>query len=528
MDEGFSRAVIQVFVSLYNEGLIYRDYFLVNRCPHCRTVLSDIEIEHKDVRGKLWHIRYRVEGSDESVVVATTRPETMLGDTALAVHPDDERYAQPARQAGHPASPGPAPPGHHRRARRARLRDRSGQGHAGPRPCRLRARQEARPRADHRHRRLGQDDRGGGAGLRRARPLRRAGQGRRKAQGAGPARQDRGPRPRRRPLLPLPEHHRAPPLVAMVRPHQDPRRRGHPRRRGRLDRVHPGELGQDLLRVDVQHPRLVHLAPALVGPPHPGLVLPRLRPDHGGHGGPGEVRQVRRRARPGRGRPRHLVLLGPVALRDARLAGRDRGPADVLPDRPDVHGLRYHLLLGRPHDHDGPQVPGGDPVPPGVHQRPRPRPQAAEDEQVGRQHHRPAGDDRQVRDRRPALHPGRPGRTGHGPGPVRGAHGRLPGLRQQDLERLAVRADEPQVRASRGPGGGPRARRPLDPEPDERGDGRARRRASGSTSSTRRPTSSTISSGTSSATGTSSSPRSACAKGTRRPKRCWPTRSTAS
>jgi valyl-tRNA synthetase len=93
MDPGFSRAVNQVFVSLYNEGLIYRDYFLVNRCPHCRTVLSDIEIEHKDLRGKLWYIRYAVEGSSDSVVVATTRPETMLGDTAVAVHPDDERYA---------------------------------------------------------------------------------------------------------------------------------------------------------------------------------------------------------------------------------------------------------------------------------------------------------------------------------------------------------------------------------------------------------------------------------------------------
>jgi valyl-tRNA synthetase len=94
MDPGFSRAVKTVFVSLYDEGLIYRDYFLVNRCPHCRTVLSDIEIEHKDLRGKLWHIRYAVEGSDESVVVATTRPETMLGDTALAVHPEDGRYTR--------------------------------------------------------------------------------------------------------------------------------------------------------------------------------------------------------------------------------------------------------------------------------------------------------------------------------------------------------------------------------------------------------------------------------------------------
>ena len=109
MDPGFSRAVKQVFVSLYDEGLIYRDYFLVNRCPHCRTVLSDIEIEHKDLKGKLWHIRYAVEGSDESVVVATTRPETMLGDTALAVHPDDERYAHLHGQPGRPADPEQVP-----------------------------------------------------------------------------------------------------------------------------------------------------------------------------------------------------------------------------------------------------------------------------------------------------------------------------------------------------------------------------------------------------------------------------------
>ncbi len=92
MDPGFSRAVKEVFVSLYKEGLIYRDYYLVNRCPRCRTVLSDIEIEHKDLLGKLWYIKYPLEGSAETLVVATTRPETMLGDTAVAVHPDDERY----------------------------------------------------------------------------------------------------------------------------------------------------------------------------------------------------------------------------------------------------------------------------------------------------------------------------------------------------------------------------------------------------------------------------------------------------
>jgi len=94
MDEGFTRAVKKVFVSLYEEGLIYRDYYLVNRCPHCRTVLSDIEIEHRDEQGKLYYVRYPLEDSGGSVVVATTRPETMLGDTAVAVHPDDDRYKQ--------------------------------------------------------------------------------------------------------------------------------------------------------------------------------------------------------------------------------------------------------------------------------------------------------------------------------------------------------------------------------------------------------------------------------------------------
>ncbi len=92
MDEGFSRAVKYVFVQLYREGLIYRDYYLVNRCPRCQTVLSDIEIEHKEVQGKLWYIKYPIPGTDDGVVVATTRPETMLGDTAVAVHPEDERY----------------------------------------------------------------------------------------------------------------------------------------------------------------------------------------------------------------------------------------------------------------------------------------------------------------------------------------------------------------------------------------------------------------------------------------------------
>jgi valyl-tRNA synthetase len=92
LDEQLSRAVRRVFVSLYNEGLIYRGAYIVNWCPRCRTALSDLEVVHKDTTGKLWYVRYPGVGGGEGVTVATTRPETMLGDTAIAVNPDDPRY----------------------------------------------------------------------------------------------------------------------------------------------------------------------------------------------------------------------------------------------------------------------------------------------------------------------------------------------------------------------------------------------------------------------------------------------------
>jgi valyl-tRNA synthetase len=92
LDEGLSRAVREVFVSLYEEGLIYRDRFLIQWCPRCRTALSDLEVEHRTVEGTLWYIRYPGADGSPGVVVATTRPETLLGDTAVAVHPGDDRY----------------------------------------------------------------------------------------------------------------------------------------------------------------------------------------------------------------------------------------------------------------------------------------------------------------------------------------------------------------------------------------------------------------------------------------------------
>ena len=94
MDEGLSRAVREVFVGLYEKGLIYQGDYIINWCPRCHTALSDLESEHEDVKGGLWHIKYPFKNGKGHLVVATTRPETMLGDTAVAVNPEDPRYAE--------------------------------------------------------------------------------------------------------------------------------------------------------------------------------------------------------------------------------------------------------------------------------------------------------------------------------------------------------------------------------------------------------------------------------------------------
>ncbi len=92
MDEGCSKAVLKVFKYLYDKDLIYRGERIINWCPHCKTSISDAEVEYEDQEGSFWHLKYPIVGTDEFLVLATTRPETMLGDTAVAVHPDDERY----------------------------------------------------------------------------------------------------------------------------------------------------------------------------------------------------------------------------------------------------------------------------------------------------------------------------------------------------------------------------------------------------------------------------------------------------
>ena len=145
MDAGLSAAVRRVFVTLYREGLIYRDKRLVNWDPVMHTVISDLEVDNRETRGSLWHIRYPIEGEPgRFIVVATTRPETMLGDTGVAVHPDDPRYADLVGKTGAAAAGRAADPDRRRRIRRPGEGHRRGQDHAGARFQRFRGRPPAR------------------------------------------------------------------------------------------------------------------------------------------------------------------------------------------------------------------------------------------------------------------------------------------------------------------------------------------------------------------------------------------------
>ena len=140
MDEGLSRAVTEVFVRLHEEGLIYRGKRLVNWDPVLHTAVSDLEVVAEEENGHLWHIRYPITGTKDFLVVATTRPETMLGDTAVAVHPEDERYQKLiGKQVELPLTRA-RDPGDCRRIRGQGVRLRLRENHAGARLQRLRGR----------------------------------------------------------------------------------------------------------------------------------------------------------------------------------------------------------------------------------------------------------------------------------------------------------------------------------------------------------------------------------------------------
>ncbi len=154
MDERYVEAVLKVFVELYEQGLIYRDHYMVNWDPGLRSAISDLEVEEREgVVDTLYSIAYPLACGEGELVVATVRPETMLADTAVAVHPDDERYAQLVGQEVVLPLVGRAPADHRRRVRQDRLRHRRAEDHARPRPQRLRDRPPPRPGGDQRHRR---------------------------------------------------------------------------------------------------------------------------------------------------------------------------------------------------------------------------------------------------------------------------------------------------------------------------------------------------------------------------------------
>ena len=147
LDENLSAAVTEVFVRLYEQGLLYRGKRLANWDPVLKTAVSDLEVVNEEEEGKLYHLRYPLADGSGHLVVATTRPETMLGDTAVMVHPDDARYAHLRRPPRPLAARRARDPDHRRRVCRPRVRHRRRQGHAGTRLQRLRGRPAARPAA---------------------------------------------------------------------------------------------------------------------------------------------------------------------------------------------------------------------------------------------------------------------------------------------------------------------------------------------------------------------------------------------
>ena len=170
-------------------------------------------------------------------------------------------------------------------------------------------------------------------------------------------------------------------------------------------RIAPAQWKRVYLELDAGDPPLVHLPPALVGAPDPGLVLRRLRGDLRRRGGARALRRLRRRAAPGGGRARHLVQLGDLALRDARLARRHAGAARLLPDQLPHHRPRDPLPLGGADGHDRDRVRRRRPLPRRLRPLGDPGPRRAADVEEPRHRDRPAGGDRRARRRRPALRP---------------------------------------------------------------------------------------------------------------------------
>ena len=452
MDEGLSRAVQTIFKRLFDEGLIYRAERIINWCPRCLTALSDIEVDHSDDDGELVSIRYGSVGEDQvndSIVVATTRAETMLGDTAVAVHPDDPRYTHlvgktvelpltgrripivadehvdPAFGTGAVKVTPAHDPNDFEIGRRHDLPSLTIMDEHGVitahGPFQGLDRLEARPAV--------------------VRALRE--QGRIVAE--------------KRPYVHAVGHCSR--CGTTVEPRQSlqwfvrvgplAKAAGDAVRDGRV-RLHPPEMNARYFGwVDHMHDWCIsrqlwwgHRIPVFYGPNGQVVCVgPDEQPPRGLDAGP-------RRAR-------HLVLLGAVAVLHPGLARGNGRPARLLPDQRAGHRVRPPVLLGRPDDdvrpvRDArPAARGRGAVPRGGAARAAPRPVRQEDVQVAREHRGPAGLDGQVRRRCDQVHPGPRGQPGRRHRHQRGVGGGVAQLLQQAVERRPVRPAQRRARAGR-------------------------------------------------------------------------------
>ena len=346
MDDGLSRAVRTIFKRLYDAGLIYQAERLVNWSPVLETAISDLEVRYEDVEGELVSFRYgSLDDSEPHIVVATTRVETMLGDTAIAVHPDDDRYRELVGSTlPHPfldrqiiivaddhvdpefgTGAVKVTPAHDPNDFEIGLR------HQLPMPSIMDTKGRI---ADTGTQFDGMDRFDARVAVREA----LAAQGRIVAE--------------KRPYLHSVGHSERSgepiePRLSLqwwVRGRiagQGRRRRGAQRRH----RDSPRQPGATLVRLGRRHARLVHLTPAVVGPPNPDLVRAGRSADLRGSG-----RDTARRLGAGSRRPGHLVLLGAVAVLHPGLARQDAGLGKVLSDKRSGDRLRHSVLLGGPDD----------------------------------------------------------------------------------------------------------------------------------------------------------------------------------
>ena len=335
MDEGCSKAVVEVFNRLYEKDLIYRGERLINWCPHCMTSISDAEVEYEEKDGAFWHLRYPFADGSGYLELATTRPETMFGDTAVAVNPEDPRYKDKIGQMLILPLVGKEIP-------------LVGDEHADPEfgtgvvkitPAHDPNDYEVGLRHDLPIINVMTDD----GRMNENVPEKYVGMTTEECRKACVADlEEQGYLVRVEPMKhnvgtcyrcgTVVEPRISKHWFVKMKPLADPA----------IDIVRSGKVQfvPSRFQLDGEHQGLVHLPSALVGPPHPRLVLRRLRRDHRLPRHALQVRALRQRTHPsGRRHPRHLVLLCPLALLHAGLAGRDPRTETLLPDQHPGHGL---------------------------------------------------------------------------------------------------------------------------------------------------------------------------------------------